>query len=301
MEDIRLAIGLIGFISVAVFAIVYRLLRTRSVIFLTIMAAIDVVLILVYVVTVWGQLWIVNWIPLPSVIVLANWFPPLLGALAAIVWLQMKHQSVARRLPIMCLMVVAAVVSVMYFIPAEAPKCEDRWVSAAPVDGRPIVGWSVCLQTTPNTCSAAAAATILNTLDIKVTEQEMARLCLTRIGTTWLGLYHGLATKLLGTKYRAEFFEGDVDELREMAKTHPVLLCCQLDEQLADMVPAYVEEGGWIPGVAHSTVYFGETEGGHIIGDPTRGLEIWQTRDLNLLWTGKGLRIVSHKNGQAIQ
>ena len=295
MHDIRLAIGLIGFISIAIFAIVYRLLRSRSVIFLTVMAAIVVALIIVYVVTVWGQLWIVNWIPLPSVIVLANWFPPFLGALAAIVWLQMKHQSVARRLPVMALMVVAAVVSIMFFIPKEAPECDDEWVTAVMLDGRPMAAWPVCLQTTPNTCSAAAAATILNTLDIEATEQEMAQLCLTKVGTTWLGLYHGLATKLLGTKHRAEFFEGDVDTLRELSRTHPVLLCCQLDEQLAHLAPGYVEEGGWIPGVAHSTVYFGETSRGHLIGDPTRGFEFWQTRDLNLLWTGQGLKITTYE------
>lgn len=294
MEDIRLAMGLIGFVTFAMFLGVLRLLRDRSRVFLTTAAAVVVILIVVYTVTVWGQLWIVNWIPLPSVIVLSNWFPPLLGALAGIVWLQMKSQTVARRLPVMTLMLAAGIFSVVYFIPAEAPECGDVWEDP-PMELRSLVKWPICKQTTVHTCSAASAATILNTLEIGTSEQEMARLCLTKIGTHWLGLYHGLSTQLIGTNYRVQFFEGDVDFLNNMTMDHPVLLCCQLNLADAEAVPAYVEEGGWIPGTAHSVVYFGKVEARgktlHVIGDPTRGFEIWSTDDLSVLWTGEGLKI----------
>ncbi len=283
MEDIRLAVALIAFLSIAVFAITLRLFRNRSPIFLDLAAVVNVGLIAVYMYLVWGQLWIVNWIPLPSVIILSNWFPILLAGLAAIVWLRVEG---LRQILAVGILVIAGAYSLTYFIPSDPPVCGNEWVEPAPG-----VLWPVCLQTTPNTCSAAAAATLLNTLEVATSESEMARLCLTRHGTTWLGLYHGLATKLLGTKHRAEFFEGNIRDVEQMAKVHPVLLCCQLDPNVAEMLPSYVSDGGWIPGMAHSVVYFGSRNGKHLIGDPSRGYEVWSSRDLNTLWTGTGLRI----------
>jgi hypothetical protein len=297
LEDIRLAVGLIGFVSAAVFAGLYRLMRDRTKPFLDVIAAFIVILIVVYVYTVWGQLWIVKWIPLPSVIILANWFPPLLAGLAAVVWWRLDPAPLARRMPIMLALLVAAAFSLTFFIPSTPPDCGDSWT--LPVRE---TGWPVCLQTTPHTCSAAAAATILYTLGIESSEQEMATLCLTRSGTTWLGLYHGLSTKLIGTRHRIEFFEGDLRPLQETATMHPVLLCCQLEPEVAEIIPEYVRDGGWIPGMAHSVVYFGKLQGLHIIGDPSRGYEAWTERDLNTLWTGIGLRITTlKKKGEVSQ
>ena len=287
MEDLRLAIGLIAFVSIAVFSTTFRLLRNRSKTFLDVVAVLIVALIAVYVQTVWGQLWIVKWIPLSSVIVLSNWFPPLLAALGATVWLRLEPATLARRMPIMIVVVAAAVYSIMHFVPTEPPECGNEWDRGI---GRFMA--PVCRQTTNHTCSAAAAATILRTLGIESSEQEMARLCLTRSGTTWLGLYHGLATKLRGTDYRVEFFEGDVADLKKLSASYPVLLCCELNEQVAQMMPTFVTEGGWIPGLAHSVVYFGEYNKIHVIGDPSRGYEAWNGQELNTLWTGTGLTIV---------
>ncbi|MEZ6129936.1 MAG: hypothetical protein R3C59_14735 [Planctomycetaceae bacterium] len=304
MEDIRLAIGLIGFVSVAAFGVTFRLMRGRSTRVQDLTAALIVVLIFIYVRTVWGQLWIVRYIPLPSVIVLSNWFPILLAALAAVVWLRLEPvrdrsdssvsdpgaslRSVLRRLPVMLVLLAAAVYSLMYFIPSKAPECRDEWEYPR----IPMI-WPVCLQTTPFTCSAAAAATILNTLNIETTEQEMARLCLTKSGTTWLGLYHGLSTRLLGSGHRVEFFEGDLETLRDAAAGRPVILCCRLDPDDAERFPSYQQDGGWIPGTAHSVVYFGRLADYHVIGDPSRGYEVWTTQDLSMLWTGQALRTVN--------
>src|SRR6056297_2043717 len=93
MEDIRLAIGFIGFVSAAVFCVFYRWFRGSSNLVLDLAAAVLVVLVGVYVRTVWGQLWIVRYIPLPSVIILSNWFPILLAALAAIVWIRLGSEA----------------------------------------------------------------------------------------------------------------------------------------------------------------------------------------------------------------
>lgn len=286
MHDIRLAIGLIGFVSVAIFSLSFRALRGRPIWVLDLAAASVGLLMTAYAYLVWGQLWIVKWIPLPSVLVLSNWFPLMLAALAAVAWHRIGPAGIGRRTIMMTAVIGAAAYSVFYFVPMRPPACQDEWAEPVP----PLV-WPVCLQTTPSTCSAAAAATILRTLDISTNEQEMAELCLTRSGTTWLGLYHGLSTKLLLTKFDVEFFESDVDGLAEMTEFGPLLLCCQLSHEVAEQEPEYALDGGWIPGAAHSVVYFGGVGDLHIIGDPSRGYEQWSRRDLQILWTGTGLRI----------
>lgn len=312
MEDIRLAIGLMGFLSVAVVWLTLRLARSLPVRFLDLLAVGVLGLMALYLNTVWGKLWIVKYIPLSSVIVLSNWFPLLLAALGAIVWVRLEPVFTAedaeedrasillwanvRRCTTSIVLIIAGVYSVMFFIPRTPPECGDEWFDAPP----PAV-WPVCHQTTKHTCSAAASATILNTLGIEASEQEMARLCLTRSGTTWLGLYHGLSTKLLYTDYRTDFFEGDISSLEEIAANHPALLCCRLDPDVAELIPEYVTNGGWIPGTAHSVVYFGKYRGLHIIGDPSVGYEAWGDKDLSALWTGQGLRITRKKKADPTQ
>lgn len=290
MEDIRLAMGLIGFLSVGAFLLTWRLLKGRSHAFLDACAVVNVGLVFAYMYFVWGELWIVRYIPLPSVIILSNWFPILLGSLGAIVWRRMENGPAWRPLPIMAVIVGGAIYSLTFFVPQEPPECGNKWVQPAPG-----ILWPLCLQTTNETCSAAAAATVLNTIGIESNEQEMAELCLTKSGTTWLGLYHGLSTKLYGEKQKVGFFEGSMEELDRMSKTHPLLLCCELTPDMAERVPQYVVNGGWIPGTAHTVVYFGQKNGMHLIGDPSVGYEVWRDQDLQTLWTGTGL----HLSGEA--
>lgn len=310
MHDIRLAIGLIAFLSIGLFLLTLRLLRGRPIWLHDVVAVVTVLLIAVYVKTIWGQLWIVQWIPLPSVLVLSNWFPPLLAILAAATWLRLDpmhpglesrvapddtqdewifgvdRRGFLRRLPVMAALVGAAVYSVLHFIPTEPPVCGSKWARPIPPLRLPI-----CVQTTKYTCSAAAAATLLRSLGYESSEQEMATLCLTKSGTTWLGLYHGLSVKLFRTGYQVKFFEGGLPDLPSLATGRPVLLCCQLDAESAQNAPEYVYTDGWIPGTAHTVVYLGRFQGKHVIGDPSVGYEVWDDADLQILWTGQGLKI----------
>lgn len=287
MEDLRLAIALMALLSVSTFAVTSRMLRRASAMLLDTLAVVTLVLIGAYIYLVWGQLWIVNWIPLPSVIILANWFPILLAMLAAIWWTRMAASSRLRRLPAQIALIAMAVGSVLYVIPQAPPECGDEWIPPEPP-----VPFRICRQTTPLTCSAASVATMLECLGIPATEAEMSKLCLTRGGTTWLGMYHGLSIKLMGSEFHARFFEGEVDDLVKLTATRPVLLCCQLDEQTAEKMPDYKEAAGWIPGVLHSVVCFGQIDGVFLIGDPSQyRLERWSRRDVINLWTGTGLTI----------
>lgn len=287
MEHLRLAIGLMGFLSVATFFLTRRVIDNVSSIALDLLAIIVLVLVGAYVYLVWGQLWIVNYITLPSVIVLSNWFPILLAMLAAILWTRQKSLSIGRRLPIQIALMGVTIWSVIYVIPQTPPACEDVWV-----DAEPPIPYRICLQTTDFTCSAAAVATILDSLGIKTTESEMAKLCLTKNGTTWLAMYHGLSIKLLGTSYRPRFFEGSINDLAELTREHPVLLCCELSEETAAVMPGYREDGGWILGVKHSVVCFAVSGNTFYIGDPSqKRMEKWSRKDMIALWSGTGLTV----------
>lgn len=289
MTDLHLAMALMTLLSIGSFLGVRRLCVYASSRVLDGAAAAIVVLVGVYICFVWGQLWIVKWIPLPSVVILANWFPVLLGILAAVLWQRMESYSILRRLPIQLLLLAATVWSEIYVIPRKPPECGNEWVE--PTAEMP---FRVCRQTTPFTCSAASAATILHSLGIESSEKEMAELCLTGEGTTWLGLYHGLAIRLRATGFEVEFFEGSVADLDAATAEFPVLLCCRLTDDVDRLFPGYREDSGWIPGIAHSDVLFGRVEQVYVVGDPSQKyVELWSHEDVSNLWTGQGLRIVA--------
>jgi hypothetical protein len=288
MEELTLAIVLMAIASIGVFFVVRRLLRQAPSWLLDTLAVAIVLLIGVYVRFIWGQLWIVRWIPQASVIVLANWFPLFLGALAGVLWGRTQSQTFLRRLPAQLLLITGAIWSEVYVIPRTPPQCGSEWIE--PTLLFPI---RVCRQTTRYTCSAAAAATILGALGIDTSEAEMAALCLTREGTTWLGLYHGLTVRLRGTGFKVEFFESDIDQLDDIVAEYPALLCCELTDDVDEQFPDYQEMNGWRPGIAHSTVLFACVRNVYIIGDPSQtSPEMWTEEDIRNLWTGRGLRIV---------
>ena len=70
MADLRLAMALMALLSVASFLGVRRLCAKAGPRVLDALAAVLVLIIGVYIRFVWGQLWIVEWIPLPSVVIL---------------------------------------------------------------------------------------------------------------------------------------------------------------------------------------------------------------------------------------
>lgn len=288
MEDLTIAIILMALLSITFFFLFRMVLSNVPERLLDGIAAVLVILVGVYVRVVWGQLWIVRWIPFSSVIILSNWFPLILGALAAVLWVRTKTQPILRRLPIQTMLIAGAIWSVVYVIPDKPPACGDVWIEPSI-----FVPYRICRQTTPHTCSAASAATILYSLGIEASESELAALCLTKQGTTWLGLYHGLASKLRGTGFRAEFFECGTSELPGIVSEFPALLCCELSDVVDAEYPHYYEIDGWRPGIKHSTVLFETAHGRHLIGDPSQiEPEIWTDADMSNLWTGQGLRIV---------
>jgi hypothetical protein len=266
-------------VSLAAFAATARLTRaaqgrTR----LAVLAAIVAALIL-FVAFLYDRLTLARLLPRSNVIVLGNAIPPLAAAIVGLLW---SAPGIGRLRKF--LLVAALLLATLRVVSApwvgRPPVCGDRWEKG------------VCMQTTTASCGAAAAATLLSRCGVGASEAEMVDLCLTRNGTSRLGLYRGLRLKTRGTPWQVEVFSGDVAGLRRRVAGGPVILFVGLRRgQRAD--PRYARDWGWTPGLRHAVVLFGFKEGGFIdIGDPTMGREKWRVEALDVLWDGQAVQLV---------
>ena len=221
-------------------------------------------------------------VPSSAVVIYGNLLPPAAALLAGLAWRPIPGRA-ARRAALLLPLLLLCLYQSYGFLPGSPPPLEDRWE-----DG-------VCRQTSPASCSAAAAATLLRAHGIDATEAEMADLCLTRpAGTPMQGLYRGLKLKTAGTDWAVQAFRGDIATLRN--EPGPILLSVRLDRGAA-VDPRYEQHWGWTPGVGHTVVLFGFRPDGRIdVGDPAAGRECWRVRDLEVLWHGEGIRLVASED-----
>ena len=217
-------------------------------------------------------------LPFSNVILLGDALPPAVALLAGVAWGRIPGAAWRRSILVAPFLMLCALRSYGLAFGDPPPLGEGRWK-----DG-------VCRQTTPASCSAAAAATLLKAYGIPATEAEMARLCLTReSGTTMHGLYRGLRLKTRATPWEVESFRGDVDSLRR--ETGPVILTVRLDPG-PGVDERYERDWGWAAGVRHTIVFFGIRDDGKTdVGDPSVGRENWRAEDVRLLWHGEGVRL----------
>jgi hypothetical protein len=231
-----------------------------------------------YIACVWDHPWLAKWLPYSNLIVLGNALPLFAALLAGLSCRRLRGRPHTRT-SVVVLLTLVGVGALIRPLLGEAPICKEHWEGA------------VCLQTTKHTCSAASAATMLRYVDVVTTEAEMARLCLTREGTHWMGLYHGLSRKL-SPAWQIEVFDAKcLQDLRHVSQNSPAILTVELPR---DMPTAwkYRQENGWLPGVSHSVVCLGSDGDDHWrIVDPANGLERWTTADLLVLWQGQGMRL----------
>lgn len=282
MSDLALAVLALIVVSLATFALCWHATRRMGRTACHCLAILALLVMVGYIVFVWDHLWLVRWLPVSSLIVAANWFPILTAVLAALVWRRTEGHPWRRTLDVAALFAAAAF-SVVAPLWGEAPVCGDQWLDE-----------SICLQTTDRTCSPACAATLLKSHGIPASEQEMAELCLTRRGTTWMGLYRGLKRKTAGTDWDVEVCECSLDELRQMSAAAPVILRVGLERKTTVSVD-FQRELGWRPGLSHSVVLlkFGASDLVEVADpSPDVGREHWQVDELRTLWHGQAIRLV---------
>ncbi len=228
----------------------------------------------------WDQVWLTRFIPSSALIVWGNWFGLFAGALAGVVVRVTNMPGWRRAVAALAVLATGAYSTVSPLV-GTPPKCADRWQG------------SICMQSTPYTCSAASAATLLHAHGIETTEQEMAQLCLTgngRKGTSWQGLFRGLSLKTEDSPWKVEVFETEPSKLDELADRPTLLVACLPSVGCTD--PTYQEDGGWIPGQTHAVVCLELRKHLAIMGDPRVGRELWSQPDFKTLWTGLGFRLV---------
>ncbi len=289
MADLYLSLLVMTVFSLAMFAAVRRATRGFSPQGVNRTAVAVVGLIVGYILLVWDRWWLARVFPYSSLIVVGNWFPLWAATLAALVWHRTTGHPWRRAVDVLALAAVAVFSLVAPFLGA-APECGADWQ-----EGR------FCLQTTPVTCTPASAATLLRFHGIDASEQEMAELCLTRRGTTWQGLYHGLKRKTAGTRWDVEVTQPDFASLRSLAEQSgsPMLLRVGLASN-AQVSPEFERELGWRPGTGHSVVLLRFLSNEMVeVADPTPGIgrEQWTVDEFQTLWDGQIVRLVPRRTG----
>lgn len=230
--------------------------------------------------SVWGrdQTWLATVLPFSNLVIVGNWLPLGFAVLAAIAWRTSPGRWWRRSVPVLGLAGMATYALIQPLL-GQPPRCHNEWKG------------DVCLPSSDTTCAAASATTLLKAYGIQTTESEMTKLCLTRKGTTWQGLYRGLKIKTVGTGLRVVVFSGNVERLKTMQG--PLMLDVGLPRS-GSAPKIYSQEYGWQPGVLHSVILYGFKGTDRIeIAEPTPGVghEEWSLVDLEVLYRGRGLRL----------
>lgn len=239
-----------------------------------------VALIFAYIRFVWYQTRLVDLLPYSNVVILGNWFPIAAGSLGGFAWHRIPGRIWRKSLFVGSLS-AASVYSMIWPLVGQIPHCMDVWQNG------------ICVQTTSKTCTPACAATLLQTHGIEATEGEMAQLCLTREGTTWMGLYRGLKLKTSGTEWDVEVLSGDTRDLLANIDS-PVILSVGLPSR--SLHSQHVSnEWGWKNGIGHSVILMRRSIRNRVlIADPTPdvGWEDWTSEELRFLYRGTAMRLV---------
>ena len=142
----------------------------------------------------------------------------------------------------------------------------------------PQVRNGICQQTSLSSCTAAAAATLLNQNVIPATEAEMADLCLTtERGTTDLGLYRGLKLRARGTALDIRPIYATAAELRQLPRVQCVF--------------SVGPSSALLPSPRHSLILLGfGPDGRPEIADPLSATRLtWSSAEFDHVWPGQGV------------
>lgn len=210
-----------------------------------------------------------SWLPFA-----AEWQVPMV-ALGAGIFLREVTLPLWRRMVLGGSLVMAAIMPVGKVIFGKVPRSENLW------------NGMVCRQTHPSTCSAAAAATLLQYHGIAAVEGELIMACFTRKdGTSLGGLLRGIDMLARPQGWKVRVAAVTMEDLKKK-EFQPAILLVHLRPEVAAKEPRYEKQWGWAIGQSHAVVLLGfSPEGEPIIGDPSVGKEVWSIKGLEELWTG---------------
>jgi len=234
-----------------------------------------------YVVYAQNDVRLARYLPFSNLLVVGNAVPYFAAVIVGLVGAE-PRLSIPRRIVATTALAFISTYATVKPLLGVVPACKNDW------------NGDVCMQTTRYTCSAACAASLLRSVDVNTTEQEMAGLCFSDQGTNWTGLYRGLSLKTADSNYRVETFVAELSDLAEMnCRQIPVILTVRLTPGVAAADSRYQKDWGWVPGLSHSVLFYGFIDDEHVsIGDPSIGREQWTVADLDLLWQRSGVRLI---------
>jgi len=149
-----------------------------------------------------------------------------------------------------------------------------------------------CRQSSTDTCSAAAAVTVLRKNGVEAEEKDIARIAFTKEGrgTHPLGLYRALKLAVRESTSTRRVIYQPLPVQQLLSRNSPAIVNVGLAHAArspaeADLVAHYQ----WEPGAMHSVVFL-RREGEKIwISDPDLGTEDWPITQFELLYRGIAL------------
>lgn len=228
----------------------------------------------------WNRPVMASILPDSGLIVLGNWLP-LWGCFFAGIYSQSTRIAPWRRSVVGAACLVACLYSTIQPVTGTAPVCGHGMMTPAGLQ----------YQSTPFTCSAACAVSLLSMHGIEATEAELAELCLTRQGTHWMGLYRGLKVKTADTAWDVEVSEFDRRRFASAEFDSPGILALDID---SSVFPDDVDHG-FQSDVGHSVVFL-QRQSNEVITvfdpSPDFGVEDWGRDVLKCVRGGVVLRLV---------
>jgi len=233
----------------------------------------------------WNRPVLTHFVPHAELIVLANWHP-VIGSFFVGMYVTSNRVRLSRRL----LMGTATLALAGYAIVAPFAGTPPECISSD--SGKVLV-----TQSTPHTCSAAVAASLLRIHGIPASEGTMAELCLTRQGTHWMGVYRGLKLMTQDSRWNVVAEPFSSEAARNLGK-RPAILAVNIDTD--DIGPAI--EHGFCDNAGHSVLALGPAKGeGVVVFDPapTYGIETWNNSMLECVSSGVILSLVPRHDWNA--
>jgi hypothetical protein len=275
--DLLLALILITLTSFWAMIVGIRLGQTASTRLQLIIQLLVVVACSCYFFFVWDRPFLSQYLPHTALIVLANWHP-MMGSFFAGMYLASGRIKLRRRLILGPMTLALAGYSIVAPVLGHAPICATA-TSASPL----------IAQTTPYTCSPAAAASLLRLYGIAATESEMAKLCLTRHGTHWMGVYRGLKLMTEGTPWEVVAQPFSRKAVMSLGDS-PALLSINID---TDRIRT-CEDHGFRGSSGHSVLALGSRDHREVMvfdPAPSYGIERWDRKLLSWVSHGVILRL----------